>query len=252
MTDGKHDPVNAVGGGLRDSIQYQGRKTVRAKSEQRRRQILEAALDIAATDGVREIKHRSVARRAGVPLASTTYYFRDIDELILDAFILFAEKSNQRIRDFYTAMETIIDGEASEERLSAAPGRAGLAEALAQCATRYFATQIRDNRNAILVEKAFLVEAMRDTLLEELARSYRRAWIDSVQALLVRLGASHPRRDAELLVGLVTGLGFDGVLLGRAFDAGWLRALFERMIRMVLDSEFGAPAEIGGDLCVSG
>ncbi|MDX5297823.1 MAG: TetR family transcriptional regulator, partial [Gammaproteobacteria bacterium] len=63
---------------LQESIQYSGRKAARAKSEHRRRQILEAALRIAAVDGIRGIKHRSVAKEAGVPLASTTYYFKDI------------------------------------------------------------------------------------------------------------------------------------------------------------------------------
>lgn len=78
----------AVGDSLKNSIHYQGRKAARAKSEHRRRLILEATLRLVAKEGIRGVKHRSVAKEAGVPLASTTYYFKDIDELISDAFML--------------------------------------------------------------------------------------------------------------------------------------------------------------------
>ena len=62
-------------------VKYQGRKTSRVGSEQRRRLILEAALRIVIREGVRGIRHRAVAKEADVPLAATTYYFKDIQEL---------------------------------------------------------------------------------------------------------------------------------------------------------------------------
>ncbi|WP_373691576.1 TetR/AcrR family transcriptional regulator, partial [Endozoicomonas sp. SESOKO2] len=56
------------------TLKYQGRKTSRANSEQRRRTILEAALRIVVRDGVRGVRHRAVAKEAQVPLSATTYY----------------------------------------------------------------------------------------------------------------------------------------------------------------------------------
>ena len=44
------------------TVKYQGRKTSRAGSEQRRRLILEAALRIVIREGVRGIRHRAVAK----------------------------------------------------------------------------------------------------------------------------------------------------------------------------------------------
>src|SRR5690554_7354890 len=82
------------------TLQYQGRKTTRVKSEQRRRKILEATLRIVRTEGVRGIRHRAVAKEAAVPLAATTYYFKDIDELIVDAFTLYTEKALLVLKDF--------------------------------------------------------------------------------------------------------------------------------------------------------
>ena len=71
---------------------YQGRKTNRKGSTERRLSLLEAALRIIAREGTRGIRHRAVADRGQCPLAATTYYFEHIDELINDAFVLFAER----------------------------------------------------------------------------------------------------------------------------------------------------------------
>ena len=64
-----------------ESVQYQGRKTARQGSEQRRQLILDAAMRIVVRNGVRGVRHRAVAAEAGVPLSATTYYFKDIEEV---------------------------------------------------------------------------------------------------------------------------------------------------------------------------
>ena len=76
-----------------ESVQYQGRKASRQGSEQRRQAILDAALRIIVRDGVRAVRHRAVAAEADVPLSATTYYFKDINDLITDTFALFVERS---------------------------------------------------------------------------------------------------------------------------------------------------------------
>ena len=52
---------------------------------ERRKRILDATLAIASKGGFEAVRHRAVARRAGLPLASTTYYFSSLDELVGDA-----------------------------------------------------------------------------------------------------------------------------------------------------------------------
>jgi DNA-binding transcriptional regulator YbjK len=44
-----------------------------------------AAVEVIAESGIAGVTHRAVANRAGVPLASTSYYFASIDELIEEA-----------------------------------------------------------------------------------------------------------------------------------------------------------------------
>ena len=49
--------------------------------EKRKRQIVEAAASIIAQGGGQHLTHRRVAEQAGIPLGSTTQYFKNIDDL---------------------------------------------------------------------------------------------------------------------------------------------------------------------------
>jgi DNA-binding transcriptional regulator YbjK len=52
------------------------------KGVRRRQALVEAAAELLAEGGFDAVRHRAVADRAGLPLASTTYYFRSLDELV--------------------------------------------------------------------------------------------------------------------------------------------------------------------------
>ena len=52
----------------------------RAKGEQTRNKILEAAIEVIAKLGVKGTTHRAVALQADTQLSLTTYYFKDIKD----------------------------------------------------------------------------------------------------------------------------------------------------------------------------
>ncbi|AHI01929.1 TetR family transcriptional regulator [Kutzneria viridogrisea] len=52
------------------------------KGERRRQALVEAAAELLVEGGFEAVRHRAVAERAGLPLASTTYYFSSLDELV--------------------------------------------------------------------------------------------------------------------------------------------------------------------------
>jgi DNA-binding transcriptional regulator YbjK len=58
---------------------------VTPKGERRRYALVSAAADLLCEGGFEAVRHRAVARRAGLPLASTTYYFSSLDDLIASA-----------------------------------------------------------------------------------------------------------------------------------------------------------------------
>lgn len=55
------------------------------KGERRRARLVESAAEIFVTLGADAVRHRAVADRAGLPLASTTYYFGSLDDLLVAA-----------------------------------------------------------------------------------------------------------------------------------------------------------------------
>jgi DNA-binding transcriptional regulator YbjK len=55
------------------------------KGERRRAALVEAAAGLLVEGGFDAVRHRAVAERAGLPLASTTYYFDSIDDLVTAA-----------------------------------------------------------------------------------------------------------------------------------------------------------------------
>jgi DNA-binding transcriptional regulator YbjK len=58
---------------------------VTPKGERRRYALVSAAAELLCEGGFEAVRHRAVARRAGLPLASTTYYFSSLDDLITNA-----------------------------------------------------------------------------------------------------------------------------------------------------------------------
>jgi len=58
----------------------------RPNDPERRTRILRAALEVIANEGVHAASYRRIAAQAAVPLGSTTYYFADLETLIVSAF----------------------------------------------------------------------------------------------------------------------------------------------------------------------
>lgn len=55
------------------------------KGERRRYALVSAAAELLREGGFEAVRHRAVARKAGLPLASTTYYFSSLDDLVTRA-----------------------------------------------------------------------------------------------------------------------------------------------------------------------
>jgi len=72
---------------------------VTPKGERRRRALVEAAADLILESGLDAVRHRAVATRAGLPLASTTYYFDSLDDLLTCAMHYNGERELDAMRE---------------------------------------------------------------------------------------------------------------------------------------------------------
>ena len=71
---------------------------VTPKGERRRHALIRAAAELLSEGGFDAVRHRAVARRADLPLASTTYYFASLDELLIEAVEFTGAQETTRLR----------------------------------------------------------------------------------------------------------------------------------------------------------
>ncbi len=71
---------------------------VTPKGERRRYALVSAAADLLCEGGFDAVRHRAVARRAGMPLASTTYYFSSLEDLISNAVEHVGTRESEELR----------------------------------------------------------------------------------------------------------------------------------------------------------
>ncbi len=80
-----------------------------ARGAQRRSVLIEAAADLLLEQGLTALSHRAVAARAGLPLASTTYYFASAEDLRDEALQHIAEAWSARAGAVVDALPTQLD-----------------------------------------------------------------------------------------------------------------------------------------------
>ena len=197
------------------------------RGEQRRTAILRATWQVVLRDGVRGVRHRAVAEAAGVPLAATTYYFKDIQELLVQSFQLFAEESlAQFTQPFWAA--------ASQELLrpDAAVPREQVAEALCDRAAEFIALRLRDHREQVVMEYAFWYAALHDVELQAAVRDMAQRWMGLLMPWL-RLGqVAEPEQAARCLLATVRRIEYEALIEGTAtHKPGWIHEALAYQIK---------------------
>jgi len=234
VTQPSRDRAADVASAVAESVQYQGRKASRQGSEQRRQAILDAAMRIIIREGVRAVRHRAVAAEADVPLSATTYYFKDINDLITDTFALFVERSAADMAAFWEGAEGLL--RARVEKLhGSAESRRELADYIAAMAVDYVYRQVMERPAHLLAERAFQQEALLNPRLHELVRSHRQILQQGVTHFFEVLGSQHPTEDAKVLTGIVERMEYQGLIDGASnMNSAEQLALLKRYIYLVL------------------
>ncbi|VVO80134.1 TetR/AcrR family transcriptional regulator [Pseudomonas fluorescens] len=230
--EGAADIATAVA----ESVQYQGRKASRQGSEQRRQVILDAAMRIVVRDGVRAVRHRAVAAEAGVPLSATTYYFKDIDDLLTDTFAQYVERSAAFMAKLWVnneglLREMVLSGDGSPQ------ARSKLADDIARLMADYVHRQLISRREHLMAEQAFRQEALLNPRLAELVRAHQQILLQGTRQLFEVLGSREPQEDAKVLTAIIGRMEYQG-LLNDAEPVGEVEMLgiLNRYMHLVLAS----------------
>lgn len=219
-----------------ETLKYQGRKTSRANSEQRRRVILEAALRIVVRDGVRGVRHRAVAKEADVPLSATTYYFKDISDLITDTFTLFVEMGAEKFKAFWEESDSKLQEALAllggEELSALSPEiRQVFIGKMVDLAVNYVVAQLRDHRDYLIAERSFQLECLRNENLRPVAFNHQSYLFNSLERFFTRVGSEQASVDAQLFSAVMMQLEYQGMV--QPVDELDINAIRIRLMRQV-------------------
>lgn len=165
-------------------------KTERPRGAARRETLLEAVLRIVAEVGADAVTHRRVAEVAGLPLASTTYWFDSKEHLLTAALELAAERDVGRLHALVAAR--------SDETDPLAVALDAILEPLQG--------NLQASRGSLVATYALLLEAARRPALQAVARRWTDAYLDMLGRLFEDAGSKQARADAELLLAAADGL----------------------------------------------
>lgn len=188
--------------------------TPRPRGAARREALLDAVLKVVAEVGVDAVTHRRVAEVAGLPLASTTYWFESKEHLLTAALERAAERDIERLRAFLDDPTT--DPIATVVRAILGP----IEESTQTC------------RAWLLATYALMLEAARRPALREVTMRWTDAYLQALAPLLAAAGSNQPRSDAELLLAAADGLLVEQLASGDASDlAPRLRRLADALVK---------------------
>ena len=179
-------------------------KTARPRGAARRDALLDAVLRIVAEVGADAVTHRRVAEVAGLPLASTTYWFDSKEHLLTAALERAADRDVARLHEF-------------RDQLPEAPADPlGLAvELLEACDEAPHAS-----RGSLVATYALMLEAARRPALRELMSRWTDAYLDALAHLLSLAGSKDAAGDAAIMLGAADGLLIDRLAAGEEIALG--------------------------------
>ncbi|MEM0954693.1 MAG: TetR family transcriptional regulator [Pseudomonadota bacterium] len=216
------------------AIQKTASRKRRNKGEQTRTAILEAALDVIAREGLRGVTHRAVAESAGVQLSLTTYYFKDIDSLITQAFELFCERSRPTNETILNELHEYLQGYSAAE-LRKRSVREAICHHFASRATDILLRGVLETPEGLAVEQAFFSCVPQSPDLRQLAANYRLSMLAPLTELVRRFNTQDPEIDAALLLDTLTRLEYDALLVpSEAVERQAIERLLRRQIGWAL------------------
>jgi DNA-binding transcriptional regulator YbjK len=166
------------------------------KGERRRAALVAAAAELLATGGFDAVRHRAVAERAGLPLASTTYYFASLDDLVVAAV-------ERRGRDELAEVRAELD---------ALPADAGVEAVVELVLDQLLGRESRRSLEAVLLRYERFVGAGRRPYLGPLMREMRGEFDALLVDVLARAGVTLDPGALLRLVAIVDGTVVNGFI----------------------------------------
>lgn len=170
----------------------------RSKGERTREKILIAAIEVLALNGIKGTTHRAIASHANLQLSLTTYYFKDIQALIHQAFKLNSEHILARADTVLeSAFLAITKIEKKELRKTAI--RETLCQQLSEMTSHHLIDNIKHQAISLAVEQLMLTEIQVTPELRLLIQEHELAQLVPYEQLCHFFNKVNPELDAKIM-----------------------------------------------------
>ncbi|MER5932274.1 TetR family transcriptional regulator [Streptomyces sp. NPDC002054] len=176
---------------------------VRRYDPDRRERIIDAAIRVVGAKGIAGLSHRSVAAEADVPLGSTTYHFKTLDELLVAAL--------RRANEGFAAM------------VAAHPALSDPTADLAGAIARLLGELLAADRARAELEYELYLAALRRPALRPVAAEW-------CEAMAEALSEHVDPVTARALVAVMDGITLQVLLTDAAYDEAYTREILSRVL----------------------
>ncbi len=170
----------------------------RSKGERTREKILVAAIEVLALNGIKGTTHRAIASHADLQLSLTTYYFKDIQALIHQAFKLNSEHILARA-DSVLASAFISITRIEKKELRKTTVRETLCQQLSEMASEHLIDNIKHQAMSLAVEQLMLTEIQVTPELRLLVQEHESAQLVPYEQLCQFFNKVNPELDAKIM-----------------------------------------------------
>jgi DNA-binding transcriptional regulator YbjK len=184
----------------------------------RRTLLLDAALHVVGTRGLREATHRAVETEAGVPHGSVTYYFGNREGMLAAAVERMRELDESRVA-------------AMAQQLVMAFASSGV-DAVLDAVAEGGAAMFEENPVAMQARYEMLLAGSRDPALGGLMRACTEVFWELAKPVVIAAGSRDPDGDARIIMAMLDGLFFDALTKGE-YDPALLRRGLRQALRSV-------------------
>ena len=204
-----------------------------SKGEKTRLNILHATLRVIASAGRRGVTHRAVAREAGGSLSLTTYYFKDLSELLIEAFRLHKEELYQALQPNLLAYQVEIELLQQYRSAGDREGEQRTIDKIVDQLSEFVQQQVEKGTQGLVVEMSFFFDMHMPENFRRIAFQLRQRFVDDLAQLCDSIGSDDPVADAEIIIGSIQRLQYEALSVPDYTPPEKVRHQVRRLLRLL-------------------
>jgi DNA-binding transcriptional regulator YbjK len=209
-------------------------KSKTAKGEETSVKIILATLNIIKCEGMPGVRHRAVASEAGVPLGTTTYHFKNIEELIVSAFSYWRIQTDLWTNPLVVEIDEYLTNNASR-LIATKAGSQELATTIYHYVVNYEIDQIENRHDNRIIELAFYHESLQNDLLREEVFAYWKNELIGLTRFYELAHTSNPEADARITQSIFHQLEREALMHGDDYNIDVIRNVLKRIVSIIFD-----------------